>query len=56
MTAADDPLAQNAKTWSGRVAGPPCQSCDVNLNQGHRYYQQQDGTVIHYNCKAKHEN
>ena len=54
MIVADDPLAQQAKTWNGRAAGPPCLVCKVNLGQGHRYYQHDADSVIHYCCQAKH--
>lgn len=49
-----DPLAQNAKTWSGLSAGPPCRICSVNLTEGHRYYEEKD-LVVHYSCLSQEE-
>jgi hypothetical protein len=47
-----DPLAKNAKTWSGRTAGPPCWVCKTHLGEGHRYYDDEGETVVHYCCRA----
>lgn len=42
-----------AKTWLSREPGPPCRVCKTNIGRGHRYYEEDDGTLVHYCCKER---
>ena len=49
-----DPLALEASTWSG-LHGPKCRICKVDLEVGHRYYEEDEGVVVHYGCLARED-
>lgn len=48
----EDPLAQQAETWTHKRHGPACRRCHVQLERGHRFYREARGRVIHYDCRA----
>lgn len=53
-----DPLALEASTWPTRDVGPACRICQVALELGHRYYDEDGvdgGSVVHYSCATKEE-
>jgi ribosomal protein L24E len=41
---------KNTKTWSDLTAGGVCRHCGTKIERGHRYYEEPDGSVIHYCC------
>jgi hypothetical protein len=44
-----------AKTWLTREPGPECRVCKTKIERGHRYYQEENGVVVHYSCKEREE-
>jgi ribosomal protein L24E len=41
---------QNTKVWLDLRPGDTCRYCNTRIERGHRYYEEEDGSVIHYCC------
>lgn len=41
---------ENTQTWMELLPGDECRHCRTKITRGHRYYEEPNGSVIHYCC------